>query len=78
MGGPGGVGWVLRIKIRVYVALRAYAMAPLSGGGPGGGMGALCIGLVAPAARTREGGGLLEQTCSPYYDTQVRSATGAL
>ena len=35
MGGPGGVEWVLRIKIRVYVALQAHAMAPLSGGGPG-------------------------------------------
>ncbi len=29
MGGPGGVGWVLRNKIRVYVALQAHAMAPL-------------------------------------------------
>ena len=55
MGGPGGVGWVLRIKIRVYVALPGarYGTPQWRGAGRGDG----CIGLVAPAARIREGEG---------------------
>jgi hypothetical protein len=41
MGGPGGVGWVLRNDTRVRSATGARYGTPPSGGSPGGGMGAL-------------------------------------